>query len=194
MSRQIEKGLGESKLKDSPKKKLKFTIAPKAITESKVADDAISWRTLTPDLKNQLNSMMSRIRALERFHKNDPYVPEENVWFVGQITKKSYKFSELTLVQLLSVSQAVPLETKEAVFVINESCWFAMVPEGTEIEGACYTDGGFVSNFTKEEIENGFISGVTHSDVVINDRVYHVYVNRNAGLEGAGVEGRFRIK
>ena len=166
--------------------------------------DNIEWSSLSPALRDYLESILSRIEFLESLHPGEigPHVPD-NKWYVGQITRKSYEFQELTKEELLEVSQSYPLNIKEAVFVIHESCWFIMVPDGTKVIGAAYTDNGLVSHFTQEEIENGFISQVYHDDIEIDGITYHVYVNRNAGLETntpidgvekMGIEGRFRIE
>jgi len=161
-------------------------------------EDFLDW------LRNstRLDELERRVTYLESLHGITPPGPEPPgpgpepqpaKWYVGQITKTRTTFAQLTAEQLLNASVAYLLAGKKAELTINESCWFVMVPDGTHVERASYVANGIPSTFTREEIENGFVSGVTHDDVVINDITYHVYVNRNTALVESGAEGEFVI-
>lgn len=115
-------------------------------------------------------------------------------WYAGQITKTRSQFAELTTEQLLAASQAYNTQQKTANITINKSCWFCMIPNGEDIQSAQYTASGITSNFTEQEIKNGFASGVTHGDIEINNVTYKVYVNRNTALVDSNTSGSFTLK
>jgi hypothetical protein len=115
-------------------------------------------------------------------------------WYVGQVTKTASAFAGLTAAELMTYTQAYPITTKEANITIKHSCWFMVVPESVGVAGARYSIGGFTSEFTEQEIKNGFGSEVYHSDIILNGTRYKVYVNRNTALVGSNAEGKILLK
>jgi hypothetical protein len=69
-----------------------------------------------------------------------------------------------------------------------------MIPETEDISSAQYTASGITSNFTEQEIKDGFVSDVTHSDIQINNFTYKIYVNRNTALVDSNAAGSFTLK
>ena len=160
-------------------------------------EDFLNWLRNTP----RLEALERRVEYLESLHGITPEPgpgpgPEpgdQTKWYVGQITKTKSTFAQLTKEELLRVCTAYLLTAKSANLTINESCWFIMVPNGTHVTSASYVSGGLKSTFTQSDIENGFVSGLTHEDIVIDDITYHVFVNRNTALVESNASGTFTI-
>ena len=150
--------------------------------------------------QTEINRLKARVTELEGLHSSDPNngagndpVPQ-SVWYVGQITKTKSQFGSLTVNELVAAATQYPISQKTVNITINNSCWYAMVPTDADILSAQYTDSGLISTFDESDIKSGFTSGVTHEDVVIEGKTYHVYVNRNTALVNGNVEGQFTIK
>lgn len=116
------------------------------------------------------------------------------VWYVGQVNATEEEFAALTAGELMSNAGRYPTTDNEVTFRINKSCWFVMVPDGTEVDSASYTASGIESTFDDEEVIGDFGSEVYHNDVVISGTTYHVYVNRNTALVGSNALGKFTLK
>jgi len=157
--------------------------------------DFLDWIRNSSGLMDMIKALEQRIIILEGFHGITPDPePSDGWWYIGQTTATRSAFGALTTEELVTAALRFPLSKKSETFLINRSCWFIMVPEGASVKSARYTAGGIISEFTKEEIENGFVSGVTHEDVVIDNVTYKVYVNRNTALINSDAIGRFEIE
>lgn len=120
--------------------------------------------------------------------------PTTDTWYIGQINKTRPDFAELTVDELLAVSTAYSSTNKTVSITLNSSCWFVMIPTTCDVSRAYYIDGGILTEYNAEEIKNNFGGLVTHSDVVINNKTYKVYVNRSMGFVDSNLEAWFVIK
>ena len=128
---------------------------------------------------------------------NYKWIPDDvqqNYWYVGQITKTKPQFIAMTASELVSASGRYHITQKSVSFIINNSCWFIMVPNGVHVDTAQYSSGGSTQIAYQDEIENGFLNTTYHSDVVIGGVTYHVYVNRNAALVDSNSPAQVTLK
>ena len=153
--------------------------------------------------QTDINSLKQKVAYLESFHiddepepgQDDPIQPiQTRSWYVGQITKTRSEFAALTAQELIEASAEYPVTQKTATLTIYKSCWFVMVPDGTEVQSAQYAVANFESRFSQQQIENGFENYTSHEDIYIRGILYHVYVNRNTGLVNSNASGMFTIK
>ena len=152
--------------------------------------------------QTDINNLKNRVAYLESLHiddepgqgEDDPQPIQTRSWYVGQITKTRSEFAALTAQELVEASAEYPVTQKTATLTIYKSCWFVMVPDGTEVQSAQYAVANFESRFTQQQIENGFENNTSHEDIYIRGILYHVYVNRNADLVNSNASGMFTIK